>query len=226
MTRKPPRPSDEDHARALSLYRANASVESIVERTGLSEEQVDRAIYEGWPPSRGKNPRGPLRAFEHEIQDRLHRLELARLDWAQAVVEAAAVHAKDWAAAVKKGAAIKQAILSAWGAKVQNAMQDASVAGKIDASKIDLADFAIPIDLVRSLRALSVAMDPAQQAKIADVYRFLRGVDDDEDGVGELERVQAALGEMTDEQLEHYVETGERPSPEQKVIDFPQQGSG
>lgn len=220
MTVRPKRPSDEDYARALALYRANASPEQIADRVGLTLEQVEHAQLEGWPPRHGKHPLPALRAWEHEIDDRIHRARLAALDWAQAVSEASALHAKDWASTVRKASGIKQSILSAWGASVKREIDRAAREGKVPSP----ADLSIPIDSVRSLRALQALMDPAQQAKLADVYRFLRGSEDEDDGEGELEKIQAALADLSPEQLSQWEETGVM--PEQKVLPFPSTGSG
>ena len=221
-TARPKRPSQEDYDRALALYRANAQPEQIAERVGLSMEQVEHAQLEGWPATRGKNAKDAMRAWEHEIDDRIHRSRLASLDWAQAVSEAAAVHAKDWSATLKKAGGLKQSILSVWGAAVKKAIEDAQHKGQLP----PVAELAIPIEVVRSLTVLHRLMDPMHQAKIADVYRFLSGGDEEDDSVGAFEKIQASLDELTEEQLDHYDETGERPEPVQRVIEFPSAGSG
>lgn len=220
--RRPRRPSPEDYQRALGLYRANASPESIADRVGISIEQVEHAMLEGWPATGGRHPKPALRAWEHEIEDRLHRLELARLDWAQAVVETAAVHARDWSRTVKNASGIKQAILTGWAMIVQDKVRASQQTKKPPT----LSELAIPIELVRSLRALHAIMDPMHQAKIADVYRFLRGGEEEEDGVGEMEKIQAALAGMTGDQIDMWVETNERPDPDQKVLPFPGADTG
>jgi hypothetical protein len=216
MTTRPKRPSDEDYARALALYRGNAPPEQIAERVGLSIDQVEHAMLEGWPPTRGRQPRPALRAWEHEIDDRMHRARLATLDWAQAVAESSAISAKDWAQTLKKCAAIKQSILTAWGMRVQQAIKDA------DGKAPELSDLHIQLDLARSLRTLHLLMDPGQQGKIADVHRALAG-DENEADAGDDDRLAAALAGMSDEQIDHWVETNERPDPDQKVLPFPQQ---
>jgi hypothetical protein len=219
VTTRPKRPSDEDYARALALYRGNAPPEQIAERVGLSLDQVEHAMLEGWPPTRGRHPRPALRAWEHEIDDRMHRARLATLDWAQAVAESSAVSAKDWAATLKKCSAIKQSMLNAWGLRVKKAIEDA------DGKAPDLDGLSIDLNFARSLRTLHLMMDPGQQGKIADVHRALAGDEDDAD-VGADDRLAASLAGMTEEQIDHWVETNKRPDPDQKVLPFPQQDAG
>ena len=221
MTARPRRPSQEEYDRALALYRANATPESIAERTGLTEEQVDRAMYEGWPPTRGSSPKPALRAWEHEIDDRLHRARLASIDWAQANAEASSLHAKDFGSTVKVAGSIKQAILRAHAAHVKSKIEAAARDGK--PPKVE--DLVLGHAALRTLTTMHRLMDPAQQAKIADVYRFMRGDEDDETG-DEHERALAGLDGLSDEELKHYGETGERPVPEQKVLKFPTAESG
>lgn len=209
------RPTLDQHAEGLRLYRANATPDRISELTGMSIEQVERAITEGWPARGGQTPAPELASFDAQLEDRSIRIRLARLDWAQAVAESAAPGAKARAETSKTAAKIERLILNAWAAVCDAAMHEAQAKGQ----RPTPAELSVPLETVRSLRALRLAQDPGPEQKIAELFRSIRGESTD-DGEEDEWEIIADLAGCSKEEQERYVATGERPSRPQQVLPF------
>lgn len=211
------RPTPEQHRQGLRLYRANATPDRIAELTGMAPEQVDWAIASGWPARRGKTPSPELLAYDAVLEDRAVRIRLARLDWAQVVAESAAPGAKERAETAKIAAKIERLILNAWAALCDDAMKKAQAKNERP-TPIQLS---VPLETVRSLRALRLAQDPHPEKKIADLFHSIRGDGDGGDGETEDEwEIIRDLAACSFEEQEAYVRDGTRPSRPQQVLQF------
>lgn len=208
-----PRPTIDQHAAGLRLYRANASPDRIAELTGMSPEQVDRAITDGWAAGSRHEP--DLPSFDAQIEDRSIRIRIARLDWAQVVAEAAAPGAQLRAETASTAAKIERLVLQAWAHACDLAMERAKATGL----KPTPAELSVPLETVRSLRALRLAQDPGAEQKIAELFRSIRGEQPD-DGTEDEWEIVADLAGCSKEEQERYVATGERPSRPQQVLPF------
>jgi hypothetical protein len=199
------RPTQHQYDRALEAYRANASPEEIARASGLKIEVVDRLIHDGWPAKKGRRPAPALKSFESSVTDRIYRTRNAELDWAQTTAETAGRAAAIRAKSVELAATIERGILMAWGKRIEKAMKDENAT---------LPDFAAPKDLLASLRTLRWVREQAADVRVADLFRFLKGDEDSAKAGSEWEALIADLAEMTEEEQEHYAETGELPQPQ------------
>lgn len=213
------RPTKQQYDRALRAYRANASPEEIAAASGLTIEAVDRLMYRGWPAGRGKSRAPELRSFESCAADRLHRTRNAELDWAQNTAEGAAAVSEIRPKSAKTGATIEQAMLTAWAMTVKAEMDKAK-----SGAPPDLAALVPPPGFLSALRTLRWVRDTSADVRPAELFRFMQGDKDDPGTKSEWDAILADLAELTEEEQEHFAETGEKPRAQQ-VLPFRRPGA-
>lgn len=191
----------------LALYRAGRSSETIAEAMGLDPDDVERTIEHGWPERRGKHPRPALPSLSSLLADRIIRLRNAELDFVDKIVEAAARAARDRAETIKYAVQIERMIVVAWHTAAAQNVEDATKAGKA----VDLKDLTAPTDALASLRTLRWLRDQGVDLRASELFKLLRGEDEDGASGSELDAIVSDLAELSKDEREEYARTGKIP---------------
>jgi hypothetical protein len=203
-----PRPSQEQYDLALALYRANRSAERIADATEMDIDDVERTIDDGWPSRGGKKPVRELPSLSSLLEDRVIRLRNAELDFADHIASTAARTAAVRAKTIEFAAKVEQTLMQAWHERVKLELEAAAT----EQRAISLPALAVGPEMHASFRTLRWTRDQGIDLRAADLFRLLRG-DEDEDGArgSELDAAVSALAGLTAEQKAEYIRTGKIP---------------
>jgi alkylated DNA nucleotide flippase Atl1 len=214
------RPNAATYQQALDFYRTDTAIETIGERLGLDADTLEQLENEGWPAT-AREPELP--ALRLQVLERLTRIRAGQLDTYAQLVEAAAETSKTRKRTAVLASQIENAILSAWAARVTKA-----TSGKAKTmDTVELDQLVVPASVRESLLALRRAQDPSHDRRYIEIFRRMSERDENENGNGESweDAIMRDLSGLTPEELEHYVETREKPK-RQRELPFPKPPTG
>lgn len=208
-----PRPSPEQYERALQLYRAGRSAERIAETLELDPDDVDRLINDGWPARAGKNPQPELPSLSSQLEDRVIRLRNNELDYSEQIAQAAASMVRARAKTIDYATKLEQLLMQAWFERARRAVEVATRTAQETGEPLDLDlhDLTAPADVLASLRTLRWQRDQGVDLRASELFKFLRGDDEEASAGSELDAIVSALAGLTREEQEEYVRTGKIP---------------
>jgi hypothetical protein len=206
------RPSSDEHARALELYRAGIPIERIAETTGLSLEVIEQLENEGYPSVDGLPA---LPSFRSSIQDRVVRARNSELDHAQTIAESASATGSLRAKTALMAARIEHTLVASWFEKVSISVKAAGGRPPADPSVLTA-----PKDVLASLRALRQAQDPAVDSKFGELFRSFRSETPEGEHKGSVwdEAKLRELEGLSPEEQDEYARTGRKPSPQRELF--------